>query len=798
MKKFLVVCFLLLSIGAALSGADTTTIKSLKTKFGPSFSSFFPGEEQHKHLLNRNTISTSSRGTTWKSYPIFGGEMTSIAIDPNNLEIVYVGTRDAGVYKTRNGGTFWNLSRNGLTFCPIRSLAINPQNSGILYAGTDYDGIWKSTDSGAAWFKSSNGLDEDMIVFDIVIDPNNPEIIYAELVGGGFLNFGNIYKSKDGGANWAMSDNGIPPLDGNYKNKITSLTIDPSNSAILYAGTSYPDVFKSTDSGKTWISIDGLSKAPVALAVDPHHSGRVGALTTFEVEGNYYIYNGSDWELKSGSHEYSNYSFPAYLYYHPTDTSVIYSSGRSFAKSVDGGENWEDYLGWGGNTECSHVPDIAFNSSTPDTIFAATDILFDYDGGVFKSTNQGENWNECSNGITATVIRSVAIDPQNPDRIYVVGGDMGHFYRTENGGTTWIHEDFNVSEITDIKVDPANSANIYAASYDFYKSTDYGDNFVAKSGVERPGCIAINPLSTNTIYVGSGNLGYGVYKSSDYGETWVQKDTATLPRVLGEICHIVAIAIDPKDTSNIWLGTQAGIVKSINGGNSWEVKGFSDDKIVNSIAMNPDNSNEILAGVADISSGNCYIYKSINGGETWVEKSTPFGTVMDIKYDPRNYNYVYAAIFGYGVLRSADGGENWYDYYCDGFFYPVIYSMDIAQGDSVLLVVGTYGSGVYYIHPELSGIDEQAEKGKGFFLQESSFELSGTTTSICFNLPEAGIVSLKLFDIMGREVAKILNEYRPAGKNEVRWDTGEITSGIYFYQLEYKGVRENKKVAFIR
>ncbi len=796
MKNIIAICFLTLLTSISLFSAGDSEI--IKKKYGLNRSPILLEKEIDQLNLNNFKASNSIRGTTWKSYPLYGGEMTSIAIDPNNPEIVYVGTRDAGVYKTRDGGTSWNPSRIGLTFYPIRSLAIDPQNAGILYAGTDYDGIWKSTDSGATWFKSSTGLYEgSMSIFNIIIDPQNMNIIYASMAGGYGFTIGYIYKSTNGGVNWEQSDNGLLP-HGDYKNAIFSLAIDPDNSDILYTGTNFDGVFMSTDSGKIWNGIsdslpfmgeitDPYYATINALAVDQHHGGRASAI----IEGHYYIFNGSYWQLKCS--DFINESIDcAHLYFYPTDTSIIYSSGDCFAKSIDGGDNWNDYLGW---NSCSQVPDIAFNSSTPATIYAATDILFNFDGGVFKSTDQGENWNENSDGITATVISSVAIDPQNINRIYAGEGN-GHFYRSEDGGTNWYHEYFDADEFTGIKVDPANSANIYLASLTgLYKSSDFGDNFDIISEVANPKCIAINLLSSNTIYVGSSLK--GIYKTTNGGTTWEQKNEG-LPEFIGGIIKsILSIAINPNDTSIVWAGTQynGGIFKSTNNGDDWVSKGLTGEDMVDCIAINPNNSNEILVGSEGYSGGN--IYKSTDGGENWVKKDSEIACVFDIKYDPRNPEYVYAATEGYGVLRSTDGGETWHDY-SDGIFYPVLYSLDIAQGDSVLLIAGSYSSGLYYIHPELSGINEQEIKKGLSFSRKSTLELSGTSTLICFNLPEAGMVSLKLYDIMGRQVAEILNGYRPAGKNEVSWNTEKIPAGIYFYNLELNGLKETQKVTFIK
>ncbi len=163
------------------------------------------------HVMLKGTQAASD---DWQSYPIGAGETTSIAVDNTNAQIVFAGTRDAGVYKSTDGGQTWQPSRTGLTFFPIRELRMDPRHSNILYAGTDFDGIWKTTDAGNSWSKSSTGLDESLVVFNIVIDSSNTSVLYAGLAGGAGLSIGNVYKSEDGGASWVMKDSGIPRVGG--------------------------------------------------------------------------------------------------------------------------------------------------------------------------------------------------------------------------------------------------------------------------------------------------------------------------------------------------------------------------------------------------------------------------------------------------------------------------------------------------------------------------------------------------------------------------------------------------------
>lgn len=94
----------------------------------------------------------------WNSFSIFTEEMTSIAMDPNDAERVYAGTRNAGVFRTINGGKTWQAARKGLNFYPVRSLAVAPSQPSTIYAGTDFDGVWKSLDGGDTWAKTSHGL----------------------------------------------------------------------------------------------------------------------------------------------------------------------------------------------------------------------------------------------------------------------------------------------------------------------------------------------------------------------------------------------------------------------------------------------------------------------------------------------------------------------------------------------------------------------------------------------------------------------------------------------------------------
>ena len=640
----------------------------------------------------------------WQTYPLYGGEMTSIAMGSvitegtMHIETVYVGTRDAGVFKTIDGRQSWAPARTGLTFFPIRTLVTDPQDSNVLYAGTDYNGVWKSTDGGDSWSKSSSGLYEGLVIFDIEIDPQDTDTLYAGLGGGVGLVIGNVYKSEDGGATWTLKDAGMPRSSetSTYTNGIFTLAIDPEDPSRLYAGTNFEGAFHSTDGGETWNAInDGLPfrpnsteyrKSVNALALDPHHDHRLSGI----IGGEYYIFEAGNWQqVSQGTYDVNTSIARAYLYFHPAISTTLYSAGDRFSKSTDGGVTWTRYLGW---SDSGHVEEIAFHRQTPDTIYAATDILMKYWGGVYKSSDQGESWAEASRGITAVPVQSVAIDPQD-DAIIHVGAGSGHVYRTEDGGETWNRTYLGSSGISDMAVHPQDPQTIYLASTRFYTSTDRGETFQEVDHVEYPECIDI-AADGSAIYVGA-SFGRGLYRSTDGGSTWSQI-TETLPLFGDSTCPILSIAIDPNDPDTVWAGMYGGgVARSTDGGDTWHVKGLTETNFVEAIAINPLNSDEILAG-GGFWEGS--IYKSADGGETWQEKISDIAFVQDFVYDPRSPRWVYAATEGYGVLRSFDGGESWHDY-SGGIFYPMLYSLDITTADPPLLIAGSYGSGLYWRHP---------------------------------------------------------------------------------------------------
>ena len=662
----------------------------------------------------------SPEAAIWSPYPIYGGNMEALVSDPNSSQVFYVGTESAGVFKTTDGGSTWLPARSGLPpTVKVISLAVDAQNSNRLYAGTERMGtgssgvIWRSQDAGATWTDVTGNIETGTFAdayqpFNIIVDPHNSNIIYAGL--GGYA--GQIYKTADGGATWWVMDAGIPRDRETYAGVVTALAIDPDNSLILYAGVRDYGVYKTGDGGATWTPLnDGVPvyreeyKAVTALAVDPHHSNRPVGI----IDGQYYVF-GTDnkWSQVSTGYGINSSYEHAHLYLHPTDPLTMYSTGTSLTKSVDGGITWVSIAG---ETASWGHPDLAFHRSAPNALLAANEVTYsDRVGGVRKSLNGGANWITASTGIAAHPIQAVAIDPQNPNNLYA-GRSEGYsgVWRSTDRGITWKYAETD-GQIRDIAVDPLDSLRIYAAAdYYFMVSGDQGATFVEIADV-RATCLAVTPGASNPVYAGGHN---GVYKSIDGGLTWDLKDSTFPTTSGGDPAQVMSLAVDPNNTAIVWAGTAVeGLVRSPDGGETWQHKGFLDMPDVDAVAVKPGDSNTILVGTGDYrgSGGRTGgIWKSTDGGQTWKRKHLGASTITDFVFDPRNPDWVYAGTGylpnygstgteGVGVLRSVDGGEHWF-VYSSGLFNQVVFSLAISSEASPLLLAGTMGSGAYGAYP---------------------------------------------------------------------------------------------------
>ncbi|WP_045115102.1 WD40/YVTN/BNR-like repeat-containing protein, partial [Microscilla marina] len=272
----------------------------------------------------------------------FSGRIIDLAVNPGNFSQYYLATAGGGIWKTNNAGTTFQPIFDHQGSSSIGCITLDPNNANVVWVGTGEnnaqrsiaygDGVYKSTDGGKTW--KNMGLKKSEHIGKIIVDPRNSNVVYVAAQGPLWSIGGErgLYKTEDGGKTWKKI------LDISDKTGVSDLVIDPTNPDVLYAtawqrfrtvfsmlsGGPESGIHKSTDGGKTWRKIQngipGGDLGRIALAVSPVNPAYVYAI----VEGmpanrGFYrsVNNGESWQKMSGYNTSGNYYQE--IYCHPTE-----------------------------------------------------------------------------------------------------------------------------------------------------------------------------------------------------------------------------------------------------------------------------------------------------------------------------------------------------------------------------------------------------------------------------------------------------------------------------------------------
>ncbi len=309
-----------------------------------------------------------------------GETVVEVALHPTKAHILYMATNDY-IYKTRDGGNYWEKMSAGMTHSRVIALAIDPLFPANILAGTKGDAVYKSYDGGQRWVSRRTGLDDvtiSSVVHQLVFAPGSSSHVFAATSLG-------VFESNDGGETWTKRMEGMKEVL-----MVVSLDIDHQQPQTLYAGTS-GGVYKSVDGAKTWGKVNMGLVAPDVLKssralgvtrikVDPFNPDNVYAAT---LEGLYQTGNGGESWKRIGE------SLPDHmlseLLLDPHQAGVVYVGHREgVSRSEDGGVTWETR-----NTGLSNINIRALALSTVDSqvLYAGTNGK-----GLFHTNDSGRSW----------------------------------------------------------------------------------------------------------------------------------------------------------------------------------------------------------------------------------------------------------------------------------------------------------------------------------------------------------------------------------------------------------------------
>ncbi len=678
--------------------------------------SYLQGIEEAQSIHEQSNTSKFSWQSTGPTN--IGGRITDIAIHPNTISTIYVGTASGGIYKSTNNGLSWVNIFTDVPAISIGDLAIDPTNQNIIYAGTGEanassysffgNGIYKSIDAGVSWVHI--GLDSSGYIGRIIVDSTNPSRIFIAVCGNLFSpgQHRGIFRSDDGGLNWTRK------LFVNDSTSAIDIVQNPDNPNILYAtmwermrGLNYrrsfgdgSGIYYSNDGGDNWIELtSGLPSGPgigrIGLTIARSNTSVLYAYydNATGVEVYKTINGGMSWvRVNDGPLQGMTSGFGWYfgqIRVDPANENRVFVMGVTLFRSNDGGLNWTGVNS--GIHVDHHAMYIDINSGF---------IYEGNDGGLYFSDDYCSSWTKINN-LPITQFYAIDIDNSFPNRVYGGTQDNGTVRTLTGTITNWQY--ILGGDGMYCLVDYTNPDIIFAETQwgSLYKSVDGGNNFnwiASQFYSDRKNWMspyAMNPLNPDILYFGT----YRIWKTLDGGSNWLAISGDLTKGDDGSTYHtITTIDVSTVNPDIVIIGTDDGRVHiTTNGGGSWAaIHSGLPDRWITRVATDPFNDSIVYATVSgfrwDEPLSN--VFKSVDLGQNWTDISLglPEIPMNCIALDPLIPDRIFVGSDA-GVFYSSSGGLGWVGL-SQGIPNVGITSLKIHNA-SRKLVAGTFGCSTY-------------------------------------------------------------------------------------------------------
>jgi photosystem II stability/assembly factor-like uncharacterized protein len=730
------------------------------------------GQSSKESKKSKDPVKSALNGFKFRSIgPAFmSGRIADIAIDPKNENVWYVAVGSGGVWKTENAGTTWVPLTDNMPFYSTGCITIDPHNNSSIWLGTGENvggrhvgighGVYHSIDSGKSW--KDMGLKKSEHISKIIVHPEDPNTLWVASQGPLWSPGGErgLFKTTDGGKTWKNT------LEINEWTGVTDLVIDPTNPDILYAaswqkhrnvaaligGGPGTSLYKSVNGGDSWSKIDkglpGSNKGKIGLAISPMQPNvlyaaveldkRAGAVYRSENSGGSWSKMSDTVSGGTGPHYYQE------LVASPHVFDKIYLMNVRVLVSDNGGKTFYTMTE---RKKHSDNHSLTFKANDPNYMLIGTD------GGIYESFDDSASWKFVGN-LPLTQFYKLAVDDAEPFyNIYggtqdnnTQGGPSRTFKRSGISNADWYvvlggdgHQP---------ATEPGNPDIIYAQSQQGYINRIDMTNGEAVSvrpqeGIDEPyerfnwdSPILVSYHDPKRLYFGTQR----VWRSENRGDSWApisgdltkDEERLALP-IMGRTQSfdnawdvyamstyntITSLSESRIDENILYAGTDDGIIQyTKDGGDSWS------KMTVDNLPDTPSSAfvNDIKADLHDTETAYVlldnhkfgdykpYIFKTSNGGKKWISISNgiPDGTlVWRIVQDHVNPNLLFLGT-EYGVYISLNQGEKWHKF-SNGL--PTIPVRDIAvQKRENDLVLATFGRS-FYILDDYSALRDLSEE----------------------------------------------------------------------------------------
>lgn len=705
-------------------------------------------------------VSTYSQ-TGFNSVHSKDGNFVIAAGDGGAIFISYDGGANFGSYPNAGSSNFNSVH------------AINQK----IWLVGDGGAVQVSINGGGAYTNYSvGGADVNGVYF---VDENT-----GWLVGAG----GRVMKSVNGGVNWSLQTSGTAnDLNGvKFLNANTGYACG-NNGTVIYTvngGSSWSSY--TTGTTTNLLSIDAVNPAVVATGAD----------------GVIAVYNGSVWSIK----DYKSVVRPEVRGVSMLNASAFYTCG---------GGGFINFSSDAGNTRAyqqnpmqGYLSDIFFFNGNNGWAVANNNKA------ILRTTDGGSTWNFQSGvTVTKTLVRKqntsgnignpFSLHPKNKNGVFILAGTV--LRRSLDKGETWITLNGSV---------PGSSCHSFF----------------------------VNTVDTNLMIASMGSSGGRVIVSTDYGTTWTNSIAS-----INLTSYGMPLEVDPNNPNTVYLAPDnAPLRVSTNWGSNWTLLSGGETggtfRSPCDVIVQFENPNTIIIGDGTTGSGSGKVWKSVNGGMNWTLINTVSGSEIPMMANTsQDLNLMYHTTWSSGSFWKSNNmatsfsnlnqsGSLWatdiakddptavtYDQYGTNAY------LSLDQGTNFLTIPATsspaagvvfmdkatvlfqHGSGVdklnitYNVTPVVSNGQISSEVPATFGLKQNYPNPFNPTTQIKYDIAKASYVAVKVFDVLGNEVATVFNGNLAAGKYSADFNASNLATGIYFYSLSVDGQKiDTKKMILVK
>jgi photosystem II stability/assembly factor-like uncharacterized protein len=640
--------------------------------------------------------------------PYRGGRTVGAAGIASEPNVFYIGVNNGGVWKTNDFGRTWNPVFDEQSTGSIGDVIVSPSNPQVVYAASGEglqrpdlsvgNGMYRSADGGKTW--QHCGLENGFQIGGLAIDPKDENRVFAAVLGHpyGANPERGVYRTVNGGKTWEKV------LYTDENTGAIQVVLDPANSQIVYADLwaarqapwengswegSGSGLMKSIDGGATWKKLEkglpgraeGLGR--IGFCIAPSKPQRMYAVVYASKEAGVYRSDdaGESWYLLSRDYRlWDRGDDFAEIKVDPKNPDIIYDANVVVWKSTDGGKNWKGFKGAPGGDDYHRLWINPENTKI---------MLLCSDQGAGVSVNGGETWSSWYNQPTAQLYH-VSADNAFPYNVYggqQESGSVGIASRGNDGAiTTRDWHPVGAEEYGYVVADPLDPNIVYGGKLSRYdKRTGQTQDIspaASRGGAYRflrTAPVVFSPLNPRILFY-AGNV---VFKTGNGGNSWevispdLTRSSYSVPSSIGIYANenmksmkprgvVYTLAPSALDSGIIWAGTDDGLIQlTQNGGKTWkdvsaaQLSSWQKVSMIEASHFDPATAYAAVNGIR-LDDMHPHIYKTTDAGKSWTEivNGLPQVPINTIKEDPLCKGLLFAGSET-AVYVSFDDGLHW-------------------------------------------------------------------------------------------------------------------------------------------